>query len=266
MYLDAAGLAEIKRISLSNNKFKCTLSILQPIPSEGSSNHTGQHKPDELIIAIVDGKKTTIAQTLTFLHKKDKVMPLKSVGLVSEDISVQPGLYAMAKQALKELKDFIEPINNNNVTYTDGGLNITVVNIPEKEFPKSLRFIGYSVGGGVAALTTYILDGTLVSKDVDLQSFSGLYKDKVKCVCIGPPPSISRSILSRNVISIVCGDDCVSRATFDTIEHVIERVTHGLQQGAGKSGWTGLGYALGPGLFKDLSAVAGNYNPRRNIS
>ena len=248
--LEACGLLELKRVPLSCQKFKCSMTILHPLQS--LDDDSGKYKPGEMIVAFTDGEHMKVRNILRLLSKKEKVLALRAVGLVNEETSVQPALMRMAKESLAELKEYLSPPPlADNATF-----NATESSSPDTS-PRFLRIVGYSIGGGISALTTMILDGSLSLKDEELDGFIGLYKDRVKSLCIGCPPCISRSVVSRNVLTVICGDDCVPRATCDTIKHFQDRVVDGLRKGAGKRGIGGLGYKLGPGLLGDITAVAG---------
>ena len=261
-------LEEVKRVTVSHGKFQCIVAILRPIQQVSSSeeaSNVSRYRPREYLLVIVDDEKIAISRILKLLNKKEKMLPLKSVGFVQEEISVQPSIYALTKQVLAEAKDIIMQQANVSLNVADSTPDIALHNnsiantssSSSTSPPKFLRLVGYSVGGGVAGLVTMILDGTLRTKDPDLQPFTGLYKDAIKCIALGPPPSSSRSIISRNVISVICGDDCITRATHETLEHLKDRVVGGLRRGAGRGGLRGITYAMGPGLLNDLSAVAG---------
>ena len=245
------GLQEIKRVTLQCMKFKCSMTVLRPL--EETADPSKRYKPGEVVVAISDEKSMKLPSILKLLRKKEKVLSLRAVGLVNEETSVQPALFELAKQALLELKEYILPFcpaGNDSINATEPGQDWNSTD-------RYVRFMGYSIGGGVSALSTMILDGSLPLRDEELKELTGLCKDRVKGVCIGPPPAVSRSVVSRNVMTIICGDDCVPRATYDTIEHFKERVLDGLRKGAGRRGIGGLGYKLGPGLLGDISAVAG---------
>jgi hypothetical protein len=215
-----------------------------------------RYKPGEVIVVIADDDKVKTIDILKLLHKKEKTLMLQSVGMVAEEVSVQPGVLALAKEALRALCDVLLPASNDTALPVLLPGNNTTSESTQR-CPSFLRLVGYSVGGGAAALATMVLDGSLAPLDADLADLCGTYRDRVRCVSLGPPPCVSRSIISRNVMSVVCGDDCVPRATKETLEHLTDRVTAGLRKGAGRGGLRGLGYSLGPGLLSDLGAITG---------
>lgn len=245
LLLDSCGLLEIHRLHISSGKVKCVVCVLQPTDVAVGAD---KYRENELVVAICDEASVSVGEVLRLLSKKARALELRSVGLVQEDVSVQPALFDMAAETLHKLRHILSP--------APPAVDVNV-SVNATASPLRVRMLGYAVGGGVASLATMILDGTLACKSAEVSPFVGLLKDRVKAVCLGAPPSVSRSVISRNVLSLVAGDDCVCRATKDTLQHLRERVEASLKRGAGKSGFTGLRYRLGPGLLGDLSAVAG---------
>jgi len=70
-------------------------------------------------------------------------------------------------------------------------------------------------------------------------------------MALGPPPCISRIIVPRFVTSIICGDDIIPRASFDSIEHMKERSWKALEAGAGKGA---LGWMMNTGWMTDITS------------
>lgn len=129
--------------------------------------------------------------------------------------------------------------------------------------PERVKIMGYSCGGAVASYLATLLDGSLnitsesgsryVVHDT-VQDCIGSYVDRVRCITLGSPPCISRTIVPRYVTSIICGDDIVPRAYPESIANLRKRTVKALKMGAGKGG---LGWVIGAGWAKDLASVAG---------
>jgi hypothetical protein len=92
--------------------------------------------------------------------------------------------------------------------------------------PSRVRLLGHSAGGAVAAYVSMALDGTLRGLEAvlvedgpeatkgaqeeeqaagDLSRCTGAFHDKVRCVALGPPPCVSRSVVPQYI-------RCVSRS------------------------------------------------------
>ena len=78
---------------------------------------------------------------------------------------------------------------------------------------------------------------------------------RVECLCLGPPPCVSRAVVPRFISSILCGDDIVPRATRDTLLGARDRVIKALHAGAGEK--LALGWMMGSGWMSDLQSVTG---------
>ena len=156
-WMKAAGLIEIRRITVSKNKLRCVLSVMQPIPepmpalsgSSSSSDGTesvsdegtgglqtsnslvkkskSQHdvvprfSAGELVLGFIDdcpsdstgsgsgSEGLSVRELLCSMTEEAEQLSLNSVGLVAEEVTVQPVLLSMAVQALTQLTDLIAP-------------------------------------------------------------------------------------------------------------------------------------------------------------
>lgn len=160
-WMKAAGLIEIRRITVSKNKLRCVLSVMQPIPepvpvlSESSSSSSSssegtesvndegtdglqtsnslvkklksQHdvvprfSAGELVLGFVDdcssdstesgsgSEGLSVRELLCSMTEEAEQLSLNSIGLVAEEVTVQPVLLSMAVQALTQLTDLIAP-------------------------------------------------------------------------------------------------------------------------------------------------------------
>lgn len=58
-----------------------------------------------------------------------------------------------------------------------------------------------------------------------VQPLVGLYAGRVYCICLGPPPCVSRAVVPRFIRTIVSGDDVVPRASPQSLDTVKKRVS-----------------------------------------
>lgn len=262
--LQDAGLKELKRVSLRHNKLKCSLSILSPIPivqknNDSDSKNNKKNKmtlseqetrfdDGELVIGIVDegDDNADVAQVLRMMSQKPEFMPLRSTGLVREEITIQPTILKLAADVLAHLHDYVITNRTDNNTMN--------------EDPRSIRILGHSAGGAVSAYVAMVLEGSLNITEnaqkkakISFEPYSGIYNKRVSCLALGPPPCISRIVVPRFITSIICGDDIIPRASFDSIEHMKERSWKALEAGAGKSA---LGWMINTGWMTDITSVA----------
>lgn len=162
-------------------------------------------------------------------------------------------------------------VSSNNETR---GGSLPTISVNGRPLPNHVRFIGYSGGGSVAAYCAMLLDGSLnitssipdTSNSNALDSYHlrdcmdciGSFSDRVRCVTLGSPPCISRTLVPRYVTSIICGDDIVVRSYPESIASLRKRVKKALKMGAGKEGLSAnLGWVLGAGWAKDFASIAG---------
>ena len=132
-----------------------------------------------------------------------------------------------------------------------------------KRLPHRLRIIGYSAGGAVASYAAMTLDGTMnfskeqrkTHADVRrLALFVGKYNGRVRCMTLGSPPCVSRSVIPQYITSVICGDDIIVRSTSESLKRWARRVYKALKAGAGSG--IPLGYVMGSGWMKDVAGTA----------
>lgn len=250
---------------------------------------------DETVLAFVESasdSRVSLAQVLRVMGEEPLSMPLTSVGFVQEEVSLQPTFVEAANMAMEKLSDVLKsstPPPPELPTVKDGdagseedimekggddsgdsegaGTEATtaidgddIVQPVQPTYEGKVRIFGYSAGAAVGAYVGMILEGTLDTEDSRVNpvpALNGAFKDRMKAVLVAPPPCISRSIVSQSIISLLCGDDVVPRAAPDAIMRLRRRVLKALQSGAGKGGFSGLGYTASAGFLKDLKAVTG---------
>lgn len=251
----------------------------------------------ETVLAFVESasdSRVSLAQVLRVMGEEPLTVPLASVGFVQEEVSLQPTFVECARIAMEKLGELLkstpsedraapgeEGVGTADESMDEGSDKVEEEKDDEEEesikavstksgveevslkrpmYEGKIRIFGYSAGAAVGAYVGMILEGTLDSKDSRVNpvpALKGAYKNRMKAVLIAPPPCISRSIVSPGITSLLCGDDVVPRAAPDAINRLRRRVLRALQSGAGKGGFSGLGYTASAGFLKDLKAVTG---------
>jgi hypothetical protein len=193
-----------------------------------------------------------LSSIMSVLDKPPRQLRLRH----DESTSVCESLYQTANKVL----DVIGPViaatsnstsgsNNNNV---DG---VIVVNDSQKVQQPAIHFVGYSLAGGVAAISACIIDGSLPlllrrrsnSKDNQQQHdnfaspslLNGSGRARTSALCLGPPPCISSNVKTPFITSIIHGDDVVCRTSRDTIDSLCDCTRRTIKGGIlGRSvGW-----------------------------
>ena len=252
-------------------------------------------------------------------------VPLKGVGFAREEVSLQPTLFRLAQQALDAVADLLAPpqstqreaivscdspkssndslgsepavittASGNSSSFfndtvsaerNDSPVNASVSCSVSGSYPSTVRLVGHSSGGSVAAYMTMILDGAMnislgntarssvtalfarmnkkkerqfVESVANASRYSGLYNGRVSCLCLGPQPCMSRSLIPRCVMTIVCGDDAVARASPESLSELTEKLQRLLASRAG-TGFGGLGKLVSSGSswLGEISDLAG---------
>ena len=315
--LSAAGLTEVRRVTVSANGIVLTVSALKPCISTTSNDTISQSLPrfedDELVVAVTwQGRQANdsamnLLRVLTLINREPPLLdvPLKGVGFAREELSLQPSLFRLAQRALDKLADLLAPpslfpsnksLHQNglqstiflenatshtifpnssrdgywNATFPDRNSNVTISK--NVSYPSSVRFLGYSVGGSVAAYMAMILDGAMnISLGPSLvqnppwfkasaenaSHFAGLFRGRVSCLCLGPQPCVSRAVIPRSVVSVACGDDAVVRATSESVAELTDKLERSLKARAGKGSF-GRFISSGSSWLGEVSDLAGN--------
>ena len=247
------------------------------------SSVPGRFLPGELVLAVTQdttqGAAACVSQSLRVMREKAQTVTLKSVGFVEEEVSLQPTVLRMALAGLEGVGEFLLPGDMGGRHEPGGAAAVALVAAGTQEPGStsgknesaaaselgrqrppaftSVRVVGYSAGAAVGAYMAMILDGSLQSPHKALRNstrFAGLLNKKVRCVALGSPPCLSRSLVPKFVTSVLCGDDVVPRASPESIAHLKERALKALQSGAGKGGFSSFGLTSWVG---DMTAVAG---------
>ena len=133
----------------------------------------------------------------------------------------------------------------------------------------AIHFVGYSLAGGVAAISACILEGTLPyqlheasdkkeQKQLALSN-TGYGSARTSALCLGPPPCLSSNLQSDFITSVIHGDDIVCRTTHGTTTHLCDRVRRTIKGGIlGRSvGWMGEAFTL------TVSGLKGDNNDKK---
>ena len=236
----------------------------------------------ETVIVFVEATSdsaVSLAQMLRVMGEEPLTLPLSSVGFVQEDVTIQPTFLDCAKQALERLEGVFVKADNahaadeearrgesggeddsEKVAREGGEDEEEAKEGVQSSYTGSVRIFGYSAGAAVGGLVGMVLDGSLRTDDSRANPAPPLragFKHRMQAVLVAPPPCISRSIVSQNILSLVCGDDVVPRTSPDSITRLRRRVLRALQGGAGKGGFSGLGYTASAGFLRDMKAVTG---------
>jgi hypothetical protein len=183
-----------------------------------------------VVVVVGDGLSRSLGAILALLEKKPQYVRLKN-GLVTNEVaSVQSALYNAAVTILTELEPILRLHNES-----------------------AIHFVGRSIGGGIASLSATIFDGGLPmpsekkskrrrkksSTEDDTESNSasnttitplqGLGKRRSSALTLGAPPSMSSNVPSEFVISIVFGDDIVTRTSPESIERFLQRTRRSMR-------------------------------------
>lgn len=233
-------------------------------------------------------------QRLLKILMRDKPVNFELSGSVTDDeIALQPSMLTLARYAIGNVSEYLLPettSTHNNLLVsrkdkpelqlsTNGKMDSVFVSKkrpskerikhsstqskPSRRLPHRLRILGYSTGGAVASYLAMTLDGTLnfnptsLKKDLDVRAlapFVGKYHGRVRCMTLGCPPCVSRSVVPQYITSLICGDDMVVRSTPETLGRFVRRVHRALKAGAGSG--IPLGYMMGTGWMRDVAGSA----------
>lgn len=250
-------LKEIESFNISDNKIQVRVSFLVPFHNpkfdlnmtRRELNQPQRYESNELVVAITEKfpkAHSTMINLMQELAKEPLILTLPSTGFVDEDVGIHPVFLNLSQKIILKLKEFETRLINE----TDFiGRSIS-----------KIRFVGYSSGGVIASYTAMLLDGSLNTScaknfnETTINEMIGKYQNNVTCVSIGGAPSISKSIIPRNIISIICGDDVIPRITSTSLENLHSRIQHSLLDGIGKKGFQ---ISKGTAWMKDLLTVAG---------
>ena len=262
-YLTFAGLTEIRRVELNHEKIKLTMSVLLPIPEDKNDAGTKAKKSiakfssGEIVIALVDS--CSIESVLRMCSKESISIPLKSIGLVSEEISVLPIVLELTMKAVEAISDLLipQPLLTSNGTVDSNSTDIIVSSshrqsLSGRELPLKIRVLGHSVSGAVGAYLSMLLDGALSASLERAAPILGLYHDRVRCITLASPPCISRTVVPRFITSLICGDDIICRAHHDSLKYMKRRILSSL-----KTSSSLIGFIPGSTFLADMAAVAG---------
>jgi hypothetical protein len=187
--------------------------------------------------------------------------------------SVCGPLYDMARKVVETIQPVLDmesrsaaddnnaDVDNANETVNEKGSRKR--NADAQSMKAAIHFVGYSLAGGVAAISACIMEGTLPclqhkasTSKKQQQSLTGVGASRTSALCIGPPPCLSSNMQSDFITSVIHGDDIVCRTTQGTINHLCDRIRRTIKGGIlGRSvGWMGEAVSL------TVSGLKGNNN------
>jgi hypothetical protein len=237
---------------------------------------------DEVIVAITEAlpPETAIFSLMRVLSQRPVVYEIASSGFVNEEVMIQPTILALAREILLEISEYILPDRNHSMdsnssfavnasaSLSTGNVSSSI-EVPEVSrltifgtpLPRRIRFLGYSAGGAVASLASMIVDGSLNLTDSNATAppteslhLTGSYRNRVRCVSIAAPPVISRAIVSRQIFSMICGDDLIPRSSPESIQSLHDRVGEILVSGGGRGGFAS--WTASKSWLTDLGTIA----------
>mmetsp|Transcript_1835 Transcript_1835/g.2581 ORF Transcript_1835/g.2581 Transcript_1835/m.2581 type:complete len:543 (+) Transcript_1835:135-1763(+) len=193
-----------------------------------------------ILVAVgVPNHLQTMDQLFDFLSLPPSHVRLHQ-GSVDEAASVQPSLYSASSLLLEKIGPILRQHNQS-----------------------AFHFVGHSMGGGVACLAASILDGKLPERSSQKKSkkknaktesqssrgatedgakdtvtanqtvvpLQGIGKGRTSAVAVGAPPCMSSNVQADFIVSIMHGDDFVSRASSESIERFFHRTRKALKKG-----------------------------------
>jgi hypothetical protein len=193
-----------------------------------------------------------LSSIMSVLDKPPRQLRLRH----DESTSVCESLYHTANKVLDVIGPVIAATSNSTRGNTNNVDGVIVVDDDDSQKVQqpAIHFVGYSLAGGVAAISACIIDGSLPlllrrsnSKDKQQQhdifaspsSLNGSGRARTSALCLGPPPCLSSNVNTPFITSIIHGDDVVCRTSRDTIDSLCDRTRRTIKGGIlGRSvGW-----------------------------
>lgn len=192
--LSFAGLEELVRLDMQENKVHLSMFILRPIATDDDvGNDILRFSQDELVVAFIDNVRSPgigMAQLLRMVSKEgcqrvslveesstddnSNAIPIHEApaGNQSKIIVLQPTMARLAIRASQALEEFVNKEVDALVTSAANALNETVGATSlagddcydknqTNHWPLRVRFVGHSAGGAVASYLAMLLHGTL---------------------------------------------------------------------------------------------------------
>ena len=246
------------------------------------------NKITNLLDVMSERSKSYDLASVGFVDEEVSVQPtmFEIAGKALQDLSKDSNIGQFIQKSA--MKDIAKDDNNSVVDSTEfdansdneGNVHARHAEDAYEAIPgQRIRIYGYSAGGAVGAYVGMVLEGSMnISSSSNTHTetidnfkkyaipFIGTYKDapstraddcpnSMMGFLIAPPPCVSRSIVSKGLTSLICGDDIVPRASPESLRNFRKRVLKALSQGAGKGGFSGLGYTVtGAAGIRDLTS------------
>lgn len=145
------------------------------------------HANKRLVLSV--GDTMGLRERLNALRTEAVPVPLRARGLVQRSVMLNPLVWGAAKAIATQVRDNLSAAREANPSY-------------------ELHVVGFSLGGGAAAVLAGLLDGTINAEDPQLAACVGMARGNVTAVVFGPPPCLSKAAagLRRFVTSFVLGE------------------------------------------------------------
>lgn len=190
-----------------------------------------------ITVVVVEAKPISLHKCIRLLDKKPIHVRIKK-DLTNEAASVQPILYKCAAEVLTTVEPYIR--SHSNTT--------------------AVHFVGHSLTGSVAALSSAILHGSLpmprdkkakrspqdsaeagsaedranatctaIDSNTTVLPLQGLGTGRTSAVILGAPPPFSANVDSMFIVSLLYGDDILGRISKESLDQLIQRTQRALK-------------------------------------
>jgi len=214
------------------------------------SDHCASHETSSL---SSPSSSSNLPSIISILDTPPMQLRLPSLVENNDGASVCEPLYHMAGKLLKAIGPLLledrgkaskQTSDGDSSDDEDGDQVADTGDADNSQSLPAIHFVGFSLAGGISAITANILEGSLPQQKINDKkqqhtSWSGSARARTSALCIGPPPCISSNLQSAFVKSIINGDDIVCRTTHGTINHLCDRIRRSIKGGIlGRSvGW-----------------------------
>jgi len=240
-----------------------------------------EKKKGRYFVILKDSYNNDLERTLQVLDRTPDFIEL-NLGLVSGEVACVNGILwrsaANVNKVLKEIilnvtkdefvdseaKDSNQSNEESTKTENDKPIDDETKNIEDETSLPAIHFVGRSLAGGVATLSSIMLDGiipmppdkkrrrlsstdhkkrrkrkrssskivTSLKGDDNAVNLHGFGKSRTSAVVFGAPPCISANIKASYITSIIHGDDIICRTTKHSLDRLRERTARTLKGNA----------------------------------
>lgn len=246
---------------------------------EATHHKTSSKKESSRAASLSPYRSSNLPSIISILDKPPQRLRLqskRSVKMEGSSASVCGPLYDIARKVVETILPVLDMGNHDTISkgvsdrneadnekVDERDQNVHALNMSNSQSNKAaVHFVGYSLAGGVAAVSACIMDGTLPllqhkTSDKKRQhhlSVAGSGFARTSALCLGPPPCLSSNLQSDFITSVIHGDDIVCRTTQGTINHLCDRVRR-----AGKGGILGRSVGwMGDAVSMTVSGLKGS--------